>query len=99
MSELRDRARMIAKGAAAVNPPKYYCADFEPHDWVVDAVTAALAESTADLVTVDRELRATRVVVEAAKAWLAHLDGTGAHYRDGIPGELIDAIERLAGAK
>ena len=61
--------------------------------------TGNFALSTATMASLIAELRAARVVVEAAKAWLAHLDGTGAHYRDGIPGELIDAIERLAGAK
>jgi hypothetical protein len=32
-------------------------------------------------------------VVRASEEWLAHLESRGARYLDGIPGELMDAID------
>lgn len=39
--------------------------------------------------------RAADAVCRAAKRWLAHLEAKGARYQDGVPGELMDAMERL----
>lgn len=36
---IREYARKLATEAAKQNPPSYYTDDFEPHAWVVDAVT------------------------------------------------------------
>lgn len=53
----RDNATQIAKAAAACLPPSYYTGpDFEPHQWVVDAVVAGLAASTSSLVVADKRI-------------------------------------------
>ena len=40
-------------------------------------------------------LPALLAVAEAAEAWIARLESAGGHYRDGIPGELMDALSAL----
>lgn len=47
---LRELARQIAKRAARANPPSYYTEDFEPHEWVIEAVMEAYRQATEDCV-------------------------------------------------
>ena len=39
------------------------------------------------------ENKKLKLVAETAEKWIRHLESKGGHYYDGIPGELIDAIE------
>ena len=42
-----------------------------------------------------RAVIAMAPVIAAAEAWLDSLESRGGHYLDGIPGELIDAIDAM----
>jgi hypothetical protein len=34
-------------------------------------------------------------VADAARQWIDRLESKGGHYRDGVPGELMDALDAL----
>lgn len=58
-----------------------------------------VAHAFHDLVVKERNYLSQQVkelgaVRRAAAEWIDHLDEKGGHYYDGIPGELIDALER-----
>lgn len=38
-------ARSVAIQAANQFPPTYHCADFEPHEWVIQAIADGIAHS------------------------------------------------------
>lgn len=44
-SVLYITARSIAKRAAVQFPPSYLCEDFEPHEWVIQAIAEGIANA------------------------------------------------------
>ena len=59
-------------------------------DWVLDL--AARCDAA------EAEVARCRPVVDAAVEWLAWLEKNGAAYRDGIPGEIMDAVDAYSAA-
>lgn len=57
---------------------------------IADSWRAALAK-------VERERDALRLVYAAASDWLTHLGQKGHRYNDGVPGELMDAVDAYEG--
>lgn len=63
----------------------------------VTAEAGWVAESLNAIDALRARLAACERVVEAAKAWIDHLESKGGRYNDGVPGDLMDALAALDG--
>lgn len=64
--------------------------------WELDRVRAAGAVLVRSLERLTAERDALRAVYAAANDWLTRLGEKGHRYHDGVPGDLMDAIDAVA---